>query len=484
MPHTLSPARVRLAWTALLSTLWFLPSLIVLGGAALAVAMVDVSARVDAEVLARWPRLFGASADSSRDMLAAIAGSLITVAGVTFSLTMVAVTQASAQFSPRILRNFMRDRASQVVLGGLAAIFTYCLVVLRTIRGGDEGTFVPSIAVLVGFVFAALGIALLIFFIHHIASSLQASSIIARVAADTIGAVDRLFPAEVGEADAQRDPAADRARVEQEHWWPIPARRAGYIQNVDAETLLAVARRHRTVIRMEFGVGDFVIPGLPLASIAARDGVPDPPQPRTTTNASPRASHARASDDWQQLADELAGAFDLGNYRTVEQDAGFGVRQLVDIALKALSPGINDPTTAMNAVDHLGVILARAAVRIDEPERRYEGDELRVLARGPTFESLANEGLSEIRRYAEGHVAVIARLVSVVEALAGLPIRPSRRGVLARHLDLLADASERSVRAPGDRDVLERRITAARQTLDRAPAAAWPSQAGPAVRPG
>lgn len=478
MPHVLSPARVRLAWNALLSTLWFLPSLIVFGGAALAVAMVEVSARVDAEALARWPRLFGASADSSRDMLAAIAGSLITVAGVTFSLTMVAVTQASAQFSPRILRNFMRDRASQVVLGGLAAIFTYCLVVLRTIRGGDEGTFVPSIAVLVGFFFAVLGIALLIFFIHHMASSLQASSIIARVAADTIGAVDRLFPAEVGEADAPRDPMADRARIEQEHWWPIPAPHAGYVQNVDAETLLSVACRHRTIVRMEFGVGDFVIPGLPLASIAARSGVPHPPRARTTTDASPPASQA-----WQQLADELTGAFDLGNYRTVEQDAGFGVRQLVDIALKALSPGINDPTTAMNAVDHLGVILARAAVRVDEPELRYEDDELRVLARGPTFESLANEGLSEIRRYAEGHVAVIARLVGVVEALAGLSLRAARRTVLARHLDLLADASERSVRAPGDRDVLDRRIASARQTLDRAPAA-WPSQAGPAVRRG
>ena len=472
MPHSLSPARLRLFWSSLLSTLWFLPGIIVLGGAALAVVMVEVSARVDAEVLARWPRLFGASADSSRDMLAAIAGSLITVAGVTFSITMVAVTQASAQYSPRILRNFMRDRASQIVLGGLAGIFTYCLVVLRTIRGGDEGSFVPSIAVLAGFVFAVVGIALLIFFIHHIASALQASSIVSRVASDTVDAIDRLFPADVGEPDGRRDADADRERLALARWMAIPARRSGYIQNVDGETLIEVARRHATIVRMDCAVGDFVVPGLPLASIALNAGVPVPPRPPAANDGQEKETDA--SKDWRRLADELTGAFDLGNFRTVEQDASFGVRQLVDIALKALSPGINDPTTAMNAVDHLAVILARAAVRTDEQVLRYDGAALRVVARGPTFESLADGGLSEIRRYAEGHVAVLARLIDVVEALTGLPIHESRRSVLARHLDLLEETSDRSVRAPADRETLARRIAAARQKLARAPAA-WAS---------
>ena len=473
MPRALSPARVRLLWSSLLSTLWFMPGLLVLGGAALAVAMVDVSARVDAEVLARWPRLFGASADSSRDMLAAIAGSLITVAGVTFSITMVAVTQASAQYSPRILRNFMRDRASQIVLGGLAGIFTYCLVVLRTIRGGDEGNFVPSIAVLIGFGFAIVGIALLIFFIHHIASALQASSIVARVASDTVGAVDRLFPAEVGEPDGRRDHDADLARLDHARWVTIPAEHPGYIQNVDADTLLDIARRHDTVVRMDCAVGDFVIPGLPLASIATDARTPAPPPTRPS---SPAARDAAPSREWTKLAEALTDAFDLGNFRTVEQDASFGVRQLVDIALKALSPGINDPTTAMNAIDHLAVVLARAAVRADEPELRYDGDAVRVVARGPTFRSLAEGGLSEIRRYAEGHVAVLARLVDVVEALAGLALHASRRDVLTRHLDLLEEACGRSVQAPADREFLAGRIATARGTLARAPAA-WPSHA-------
>ena len=475
--HALSPARVRLLWSALLSTLWFVPGLLVLAGAGLAVLMVDLSARIDGEVLARWPRIFGASADSSRDMLAAIAGSLITVAGVTFSLTMVAVTQASAQYSPRILRNFMRDRASQFVLGGLAGIFTYCLVVLRTIRGpGEEDGFVPSVAVLVGFIFAVLGIALLIFFIHHIASALQASSIISRVADDTVHAIDRLFPADVGEPDGRRDDRAEQERLGRMRWLAIPARRSGYIQNVDGDTLLEVARRYATVVRMDCAVGDFLIPGLPMASVAMAPEVPEPPERSA-------ASGDDATRKWRDLADEVAGAFDLGTHRTVDQDASFGVRQIVDIAQKALSPGINDPTTAMNAVDHLGVVLARAAVRTDEPSLRYDGNVLRVVARGPTFEILAERGLSEIRRYAESHVAVLVRLVDVVEALSRFPIRASRRTVLERHLDLLEEASKRSVPAPHDRDMLVARVASARQTLARAPAA-WASQQQVPLRAG
>ena len=169
-------------WARLRDSLWFVPSLIVLAAVLLAIGMVELSALAPSEALARWPRLFGAGADGSRSMLSAIAGSMITVAGVTFSITMVAVTQASAQYTPRILRNFMRDRANQAVLGIFVGIFAYCLVVLRTIRGGDGPDFVPSLAVLVGILLALLGIAVLIFFIHHIATALQASEIIARIA--------------------------------------------------------------------------------------------------------------------------------------------------------------------------------------------------------------------------------------------------------------------------------------------------------------
>ena len=157
-------------------------------------ALVEAHSTGSAQWLARWPRLFGASAEGARGMLSTIAGSMMTVVGVTFSMTLVSLALASSQYTSRILRNFMRDRVTQVVLGIFTGIFAYCLIVLRTIRGGDEGGFVPSLAVFFAVVLAMGGIGVLIFFIHHIAASIQASSIIASVADETMVAVDRLFP--------------------------------------------------------------------------------------------------------------------------------------------------------------------------------------------------------------------------------------------------------------------------------------------------
>jgi uncharacterized membrane protein len=155
--------------------------------------------------LARWPRLFGAGAEGARGMMSTIAGSMMTVVGVTFSMILVVLAMASSQYTSRILRNFMRSRVTQVVLGIFAGIFTYCLIVLRTIRGGDEGAFVPSLAVFFGFVLALGGIGALMFFIHHIASSIQASSIIASIAQETIAAIDRLFPEKLGQGPGNDD---------------------------------------------------------------------------------------------------------------------------------------------------------------------------------------------------------------------------------------------------------------------------------------
>ena len=167
---------------------------------------------------------------------------MITVAGVTFSITIVALALASSQYTSRILRNFMRDRANQTVLGVFVGVFAYCLVVLRTIRGGDEGAFVPSLAVLGALLLAFVAIGFLIFFIHHIAASIQATSIIAAVAGETLEAVDRLFPAEVGDAATERPTPIKTASLAGHTWVTIPARKTGYIQAVDVDVLFDVAR--------------------------------------------------------------------------------------------------------------------------------------------------------------------------------------------------------------------------------------------------
>lgn len=193
--------KLKQLWINLLASFWFLPSLIVGVSAVGAVGVIEVDSSGSHKWMDDWPRLFGTSASGSREMLATIAGAMTTVVGVTFSMTLVALTLASSQYTSRVLRNFMSDRVTQVALGIFAGIFTYSIIVLRTVRGGDDGGFVPSLSVALSVVLAIGGIGTLIFFIHHIASSIQASSIIASVTKETLEAVDRLFPENHHRAD-------------------------------------------------------------------------------------------------------------------------------------------------------------------------------------------------------------------------------------------------------------------------------------------
>jgi uncharacterized membrane protein len=213
----------------------------------------------------QWPRLFGFGAEGARAMMSTIAGSMITVLGVMYSMILVVLALASSQYTSRILRNFMRSRVTQVTLGIFAGIFVYCLIVLRSIRGGDA-EFVPSLAVSFAFFLALGGVGTLIFFIHHIASSIQASSIIASIAHETIAAIDRLFPEKLGH-EPDEDEGMDQMlrSLDERTWYAVPAAVSGYIQSVDDDALLGLARDRKTIVRMEHGVGDFVVQNTPLA---------------------------------------------------------------------------------------------------------------------------------------------------------------------------------------------------------------------------
>jgi uncharacterized membrane protein len=433
--------KLRLWWNELRASLWLVPSLVVAGAAGLAFALVELDTRVSRELLAEYPRLFGAGAEGSRGMLEAIASSMITVAGVTFSITVVALSLASSQYTPRILRNFTSDRANQTVLGVFVGVFTYCLIVLRTIRGGDEGRFVPSLSVVFAVVLALVAIGFLIYFIHHIASSIQASSLIASAAAETVEAVDHLFPQELGgraEDEGAEEPDGAPAGG---RWLEVPSRSTGYVQSVDAEALLRLAAELRTVLRMECGVGDFVVEGEPLVALAAGGG------------ADAVGADAEAPGD--ATVGRVNDIYAVSRFRTVEQDATFGVRQIVDIALKALSPGVNDTTTAVTCVDYLSAICARVAGRrVPDALRHHEG-RLRVIARGATFESLLDEAFDQIRESAEGNTAVILRVLGALESVARRARSARRLRHIAAHAARLQALADRSVKSSHDRARIE-----------------------------
>ncbi len=434
--------KLKRLWGNLRTSFWFVPSLIVALSILLAVALIEVDSSGSELWLARWPRMFGAGAEGARGMLSTISGSMMTVVGVTFSMTLVTLALASSQYTSRIMRNFMGDRVVQVVLGIFTGIFTYCLIVLRTIRSGDEGAFVPSLAVSFAVVLAIGGIATLIFFIHHIASSIQASSIIASVAAETMVAVDRLFPEKLGEelsddAEDQTPPA-----LLERKWQVVPVQGNGYLQSVDNATLLRLAREHKTIVRMERGIGEFLVHGTPLASLALEE---------------PSA---------KEIIADLQAACGIARHRTVEQDSAFGIRQLVDMALRALSPGINDTTTAVMCVDYLTAILSRVASRSIPSSHRYEEGVLRVITVGPTFAGLVAESFDQIRVSAVGNVGVILRMLGALQTIGSLTESPSRRRMLREELQWIAELAERTIESPHDRARFESRLKKVRETLD------------------
>ena len=447
-------SRVRAFWTSLLDSLWFVPGAIVGGAVLLAVFMVELSGLVDAETLQRWPRLFGAGADGSRSMLSGIASSMITVAGVSFSITMVAVTQASTQYTPRILRNFMRDRANQVVLGGFVGIFAYCIVVLRTIRGGEDAAFVPSLAVLGGILLAIGGIAMLIFFVHHIATTLDASEIVSRITHETLRAVDHLFPEELEQEPQDGGAAALLAAVPPDAWRPVPSRWTGYIQGTDLGGMVGVARGCGALVRLERTAGDFVATGRALAWFA--------PHP-----LAPAAQDERGGGGADEAAGALGQQYVVSTYRTLEGDPGFGVRQLVDIALKALSPGINDSTTAGTCVDYLGAILQHLANRrIDVVHRDTDGV-IRVVAPAPVFAGFVAEVCDEIRRNARGNVGVLARQLEMLAMVARATRSTARRRALGERIALAQEAVRRAVESEHDRERLDELASAALDAVHR-----------------
>ncbi len=437
--------KLKQLWIDLRSSFWFVPSLIVSASIVLAVTLIEFDAIEGDRWLARWPRLFGAGAEGARGILSTIAGSMMSVVGVTFSMTLVVLALASSQYTSRILRNFMKSRVTQSTIGIFAGIFTYCLIVLRTIRSGSDGSFVPNIAVFFSVVLAICGIGVLIAFIHHMSSSIQASNIVASVAEETIQSIDECFPEQL-ENEAEKD-IQEQTKIynTERKWQVIPANKSGYIQSADRAVLLRLAREKKAVVRMERGVGEFVVQGTSLVSLSLE----------------------KSSD--HETITTLQKAFVISRHRTIEQDMAFGIRQIVDVALKALSPGINDVTTAVMCIDYLAAILTRLATRKIPPFDFYEDQELRVIAKGPSYESLLDEAFDQIRNNSSGNVTIMVRMLGALQTCASKTVSPSRRQALEQHVRRIAELAEHSVTFAHDRARIDTQLTTIREALNATP---------------
>ncbi len=437
--------RVMSTWDGLRENFWFVPAVLVSFSIALALTLAAVDAEMPAKVARALPFVRVGSPDGARTMLSVLASAMITVTSLTFSLTIIALTLASQQFGPRLLRNFTRDRATQFALGTFVATFAYCLIVLQAVK--DEGeVFVPNLSVAVAQVLAILSLVVLVYFVHHVAKSIQVSSLLATVAGELDQAVSRLFPEMIGEEDAHvaragHDVAGwDRAHAGRDPF-QLRADRDGYVQFCDGDALLVHARDHDLTIDLLCRPGDFVQRG----------------------QAMMRAWPPGAAED---QAGALAATIVLGPQRTLLQDATFAIEQFVEVAVRALSPGVNDPVTAQACIDRLGAALRQVALRnLPAPIRLDSEGVPRLRARPVTFDELVRASFTEIRRAACGHTAVTIRLLDTCTMMAPALTRPADRAAVADAAAVAAAEAERTIQTPEDAAEVARAHAACREAL-------------------
>lgn len=418
-------------WNRLRSSYWFIPSLMVLAGMALSLAMTALDAEFGAAWLAELGWLRINTPDGARALLGTIAGSMITVAGVTFSITIAAVVHASSQLGPRLLGNFMRDTSNQVTLGMFVTTFIYCLMVLRTVyKDADGNDFVPHMSVLVALSLALASVGVLVYFFHHVPRSIQAAEVIAVVGRNLERRLDGIYPVRL---DAAPQSDAEDAAPRLGPGEPLCSDESGYVQNLDIENLLQIAGKHDLILHLLRQPGDFVIAGEPLLSVYG--AVP------------PDAA----------VAAHIRNAFAFGHERTDVQDSLFIVQQLVQIAARALSPGVNDPFTAINCMDWLGSALVRIGDRrLPQASHRDREGRLRAIVPPLTYGRFADAVFNELRPYAMRDRNAAIHLMEIAERAMLMQRDAGRQRVLLEHADRILSGAATGLDQQCDLDAVTR----------------------------
>jgi uncharacterized membrane protein len=378
------------------------------------------------------------SADAARQILIGIAAAVITVVGLVFSITIVALTLASTQFGPRMLRNFIRDRGTQITLGTFVATFVYAILALGSVSHGSP-EFVPHLSITVALVLVLVDLGVLIYFIDHVAKSIQLPEVMAGIAKDLGAAVE----AEVANGDRVRNPGteagpspAELLQRISESGATIRATRSGYLQFFSYSMLVDIASRSGGVIHLLHRPGHFLAEGLPLANVWPADAAP---------------AVARALDE----------AHATGAHRTLSQDLSFAIDQLVEIAIRALSPAVNDTFTAMTCIDWLSDGLCKISARWN-PQRSHRDTQgyVRLLTGEPSYDRLVDRSFDKIRQAGRGMPAVLIRQLDALGTIMEHTVTPEQRLTLMRQAERIMRSSAESIPEPDDRADVARRYEA------------------------
>jgi uncharacterized membrane protein len=423
-------------WEALRTTLWFLPAVLIVIGTLIFIVTfkIDVAAYYHQIQLPSWLRS-GSSQTGPREVLIAIAAAIITVVGVVFSITILALTLASQQFGPRMMRNFVRDVGNQVTLGVFVATFVYSVLALGSITIYPHSNFVPHLSITVAEALLLVDVVVLVYFIDHIANSIQLPEVIAGIARDLESAIDTEFPivalVDVTSWTTKQDsfdhqPTAELLRIIDERGGVVLATESGYLQFVGYAQVAKIAKLVDAVIRLDYRPGHFIVAGRPVARVFPQGAA-------------------------QQVEKALAKAHVTGPHRTLMQDPVFAIDQLVEIAIRALSPAVNDTFTALTCLDWLSSGLNRISGR-DFSERVYRDDEGRVRLIGAdwSYPKMVNRAFDKIRQAARGMPAVMMRILDSLIAVAEATNSEAQRDVLLRQGEMVLNSARESVTDQND----------------------------------
>ncbi|MBU2018298.1 MAG: DUF2254 domain-containing protein [Bacteroidetes bacterium] len=422
-------------WKELMSTFWFLPVLTICCSVFLSVGLVYLDNNI---IITHegWIRFFLVnSSDSARSILSTISGAMIGVAGTVFSVTLVALTLASSQFGSRLIKNFMYVRLNQIVLGSYISTYLYCLLILNAIKDVDGYIFIPSISILIAILAAIANIVLLIVFIHQIAISLQADKIVSDISDFISTQVVKMFPEKMGEENDDLNSIDIEAEIAQYGVCiQVKAPRNGYLQYIDSETLMTLVTEYNGLFKLNQRPGGFLVEGIEIGVLHLEKGLEE------------------------KEMKKILNQFVISKTKTPQQDLEYSIHQMVEIAARALSPGVNDPYTAIACIDNLTATMAYLA-QVDFPSKyRFDDDQnLRVIADSLDFEGVLNAAFNQIRQFSGGSTAVIIRLMEAMETINGFVKNEKHKKHVIKHAQMILNIGEQTINEKNDLEDLVNR---------------------------
>ncbi|MCF8361443.1 MAG: DUF2254 domain-containing protein [Prolixibacteraceae bacterium] len=426
--------KLQYLWEELNTSFWFVPILMLLItiGSAIGFIYLDSQIRFSPEGILKY--LLPASVDSARSILSIIAGAMIGVAGTVFSITLVVLTLASSQLGSRLVRNFMYDKLNQVVLGTYVSSFVFCLIILSSLKENESFHFVPAISVLAALASAIAGIILLIIFIHHVSISIQSDKVISDISAAMSKSIKILFPDEIGHDEEKPAPDIKALKNDFAFKQSIVCNKSGYLQSIDGMGLMNIATNNNFIILLHHRPGDFLVQNMVLCDILSNEECSG-------------EVHKAIQDD-----------FILGKVRTPLQDAEYSIHQMVEVASRALSPGVNDPYTAIACIDNLTSIMCYlTGVKFPSSYRYDSQDTLRIIADNHTFSGMINAAFNQIRQYGESNPSVMIRLMDAMNTIGSFAKTQHQQEDIVQHAEMIMNAAEKSFSEKRDlKDMKER----------------------------